>query len=168
MYDLKPLKLFLRTVPDTVHSQLFCRLCTQLMRGQSIIKKLQKLDGKVVQLTITDTGNSLCFQFVPAGLKMVVKPYTDIDVHIKGNLKNILLLVTHNEDPDTLFFNQELSLEGNTEDGLYLRNILDAMEFNTSAHLQKVFGNSVASAVAPLIERFQIGSRLQALGKSLI
>ncbi len=168
MKNLKPLKLFLRSVPDSVHSQLFCRLCTQLMRGQSIVKKLQKLDSKVVRLTITDTKNSWCFQFTAQGLKAVANNYVNVDVHIKGSLRSFLLLVTHNEDPDTLFFNQELCLEGNTEDGLYLRNILDAMEFNTVAHLQKVFGNSVANAVSPLIARFQLGSRLQAMGKSLI
>ncbi len=168
MKNLKPLKLFLRSVPDSVHSQLFCRLCTQLMRGQSIVKKLQKLDGKVVRLTITDTKNSWCFQFTAQGLKAVANNNATVDVHIKGSLKSFLLLATHNEDPDTLFFNQELCLEGNTEDGLYLRNILDAMEFNTAAHLQKVFGTSVADIVSPLVERFQLGSRLQALGKTLI
>jgi len=168
MQNLKPLKLFLRTVPDSIHSQLFCRLCTQLMRGQSIVKKLEKLNSKVVRLTITDTGNSWSFRFVAGGLKAVTNNRVDVDVHIKGSLKNFLLLATHNEDPDTLFFNQELCLEGNTEDGLYLRNIMDAMEFNTSAHLQKVFGHSVTSVVLPLVERFHIGSRIQTLGKSLL
>lgn len=168
MKNLKPLKLFLRSVPDSVHSHLFCRLCTQLMRGQSIVKKLKKLDSKVVRLTITDTKNSWCFQFTPQGLKAVTNNNATADVHIKGSLKSFLLLATHNEDPDTLFFNQELCLEGNTEDGLYLRNILDAMEFNTTAHLQKVFGNSVADVVSPQVARFKLGSRLQALGKSLV
>ena len=168
MRNLKPLKLFLRSVPDSIHSQLFCRLCTQLLRGQSIVKKLQKLDSKIIRLTITDTGNSWCFRFANEGLEAVTNKHAAVDVHIKGCLKNFLLLATHNEDPDTLFFNQELCLEGNTEDGLYLRNILDAMEFDTAAHLQKVFGNSVANAVSPLIARFQVGSRLQAMGKSLI
>jgi len=166
--QIKPLKLLLRNIPDSLHTQFFCRVCTQLMQGQSIIKKLNKLEGKVVRLTITDTGNSWCFRFIPAGLSAVTHRDAAVDVHIKGSLKNFLLLATHNEDPDTPIFNQQLSLEGNTEDGLYLRNILDAMEFNTSAHLQKVFGSSVASIVTPLIERLQPGLRLQALGKSLI
>ncbi len=168
MKKLTPLKIFLRTLPDSFHSQLFCRVCTQLMRGQSIQKKLGKLDGKIIRLTITDTGNSLCFQFTHMGLRAVDSNNTADNVHIKGSLKNFLLLATHNEDPDTLFFNQELSLEGNTADGLYLRNSLDAMEFNTQAHLQAVFGHSVAGVVGPVIEHFKLGSRLQMLGKSLI
>jgi len=168
MDNLKPLKLFLRTVPDNIHNQIFCRACTQLLRGQSIEKKLQKLDGKIVKLTITDTGNSWCLGFTGAGLTTVNGTSETIDVHIKGSLESFLLLVTQNEDPDTLFFNQELSLEGNTEDGLYLRNILDAMEFDTHIHLQKVFGNSFAGVITPLLDRFRIGSRLQSFTKSLI
>ncbi len=164
MDKLAPLKLFLRTTSNSVHNVLFCRICTDLMRGQSISKKLKKLEGKVICLTISDTGNSWCFQFVEAGLKPV-SHHTKIDVHIKGELKNLLLLVTHNEDPDTLFFNQELSLEGSTEDGLYLRNILDAMEFDTRAYIQNIFGASVADAIVPFIDRIQPGVRLQALSK---
>jgi predicted lipid carrier protein YhbT len=138
------------------------------MRGQSIEKKLEKLDGKVLQLTITDTGNSWCFRFTAKGIKAITNNLVTVDVHIKGSLKSFLLLATHNEDPDTLFFNQELSLEGNTEDGLYLRNVLDAMEFNMENHLQEVVGPSIARVAAPLINYFQFGSRLQSLGKSLL
>lgn len=165
---LIPVKLFLRTLPDSVHNRLFSRLCTQLLRGQPIANKLEKLHGKVLQLTFTDTGNSWRFKVEAGTLKADLNNHSPVDVHIQGSLKTFLLLATHNEDPDTLFFNQELSLEGNTEDGLYLRNILDAMEFDTNAHLQSIFGKSIAGVIAPLVERVNIGSRLQALGKSLI
>jgi len=168
MDTLKPLKLFFRIVPDKLHGQLFCNACSRLMRGQTVVKKLGKLDGKIIQLTMTDTGSSWCFQFFNNRLKFVKSPCSIVDVHIKGTLKNFILLATHNEDPDTLFFNQELSLEGNTEDGLYLRNVLDAMEFDMPIHLKTVFGSSVASVMTPMVERFQLSSRLQALGKSFI
>lgn len=168
MKNIEPLKLFLRTVPDSVHSQIFCRLCSQLMRGQSIVNKLERLESKILKLTITDTGNSWFCQFTKKGLKAITGNTATADVHIKGSLRNFLLLVTQNEDPDTLFFNQELSLEGNTEDGLYLRNILDAMEFNTVNHVKDVFGHSVAKNIAPLMERIQIDLRLRALSKWLL
>lgn len=168
MEKLLPLKIFLRAVPDSFHSRLFSRVCTQLMRGQSIRKKLKKLEDKLIRITITDTGNSWCFRFLSSGLQAVELHNAKADVHIKGSLNTFLLLALHNEDPDTLFFNQELSLEGNTADGLFLRNSLDAMEFNTQAHLQAVLGDSVADVFAPVIKRFKIASRLQQLGKSLI
>ena len=40
-----------------------------------------------------------------------------------------LQLVARQEDPDTLFFNRELSIEGDTELGLIVKNMLDAVEW---------------------------------------
>jgi len=42
----------------------------------------------------------------------------------------LVLLATSNEDPDSLFFSRKLSIEGNTEDGLYIKNLIDAMDFD--------------------------------------
>jgi len=165
---LIPLKLLLRTIPDRVHSQLFSRICTQLVRGQPFANKLVKLQGKVLQLTFTDTGNCWRFKIEAGALTANLKGDEPVDIHVQGSTKNFLLLATHNEDPDTLFFNQELSLEGNTEDGLYLRNVMDAMEFDTRIHLQNLFGQPVAEVIAPLLQRANIGTRLQALGRRLL
>jgi predicted lipid carrier protein YhbT len=38
-------------------------------------------------------------------------------------------LLARQEDPDTLFFNRELSIEGDTELGLVVKNMLDAVEW---------------------------------------
>ena len=40
-----------------------------------------------------------------------------------------LQLVARQEDPDTLFFNRELLIEGDTELGLVVKNMLDAVEW---------------------------------------
>lgn len=40
-----------------------------------------------------------------------------------------LQLAARQEDPDTLFFNRTLSIEGDTELGLIVKNMLDAMEW---------------------------------------
>ena len=165
---LKPIQLLLRTLPDSVHSRLFAGISTQLLRGQPFANKLAKLQGKVLQLTFTDTGN--CWRFIIGtdSLTVDLMGNEPVDIHVQGSTKNFLLLATHNEDPDTLFFNQELSLEGNTEDGLYLRNVMDAMEFDTRAHLQNIFGHPFAEIITPLLQRANIGARLQALGRRLL
>jgi predicted lipid carrier protein YhbT len=38
-------------------------------------------------------------------------------------------MVSRQEDPDTLFFNRSLSIEGDTELGLRVKNMLDALEW---------------------------------------
>ena len=50
------------------------------------------------------------------------------DITITATLSVFLRLLAREEDPDTLFFNRELSVEGDTELGLMVKNMLDAVE----------------------------------------
>ena len=44
-------------------------------------------------------------------------------------LSAYLQMVSRQEDPDTLFFNRSLAIEGDTELGLRVKNMLDALEW---------------------------------------
>ncbi len=137
------------------------------LRGQPITKKLLALHGKRVQLSITDTGN--CWRFIILNEKLRPNPSRQqpFDIHISGNLKHFLLLATQHEDPDALFFNRQLSLEGNTEDGLYLKNILDAMDFDIETHLEVVFGKTLAKYLKPVINSIKPDVQIRRLGDYL-
>ena len=50
------------------------------------------------------------------------------DLTISANAQDFLRLAQRQEDPDTLFFNRRLSMEGDTELGLLVKNALDALE----------------------------------------
>jgi predicted lipid carrier protein YhbT len=50
------------------------------------------------------------------------------DLSFSANLSAFLQLLARQEDPDTLFFNRELSIVGDTELGLVIKNMLDAVE----------------------------------------
>jgi predicted lipid carrier protein YhbT len=47
----------------------------------------------------------------------------------RGELHAYLKLLTRQEDPDTLFFNRQLSIEGDTELGLAIKNLLDGIDW---------------------------------------
>ncbi len=51
------------------------------------------------------------------------------DLHFTAQLSAFLQMVSRQEDPDTLFFNRSLSIEGDTELGLRVKNMLDALEW---------------------------------------
>jgi predicted lipid carrier protein YhbT len=51
------------------------------------------------------------------------------DLKFRANLCAFLQIVTRQEDPDTLFFNRTLDIEGDTELGLIVKNMLDAVEW---------------------------------------
>ena len=165
---LKPLSHFLRLIPDKVHTHLLSRLGGHLMQGQAITSRLDFMEGKRLQITITDTKN--CWKFVICKNCLVddTKTNTPADVHIQGDLKTFLLLATGNEDPDSLFFSRHLSLEGNTEDGLYIKNLIDAMDFDTTVYLKSILGQTLALRIAPLVNRLELGKHFQSLGERIL
>jgi len=167
-FALKPLHHFLRFVPDKIHTHLISRMGGHLMKGQEITSRLDHMEGKRLQLTIKDTGN--CWKFIIRNNRLVddTKLNTVADVHISGDLKTFLLLATGNEDPDSLFFSRHLSIEGNTEDGLYIKNLIDAMDFDTSVYLKSILGQTLTTRVAPLIERLELGKRFHKLSEKAL
>lgn len=49
---------------------------------------------------------------------------------ISASSPDLLRLALHEADPDTLFFSRRLTMEGDTELGLMLRNRLDAIDLH--------------------------------------
>ena len=54
--------------------------------------------------------------------------HAEVDLCISANAHDFVRLAQRQEDPDTLFFNRRLSMEGDTELGLVVKNTLDALE----------------------------------------
>lgn len=156
---LPPLALLLRTLPDALHSELLARLFSHLLKGQYVAEQLIELEGKRLAIVITDTGNELCFlihngRFVRATGKQW-------DVRIKGRLEEFWLLASRAEDPDTLFFNRRLAIEGETETGLHIKNMLDSMEFDWRAHVDAVAGPRLAPIIKRAVEKLRLEKRMQ-------
>lgn len=155
-----PLKLALRGLPDSIHNILLSRAFNHLLNGQTFSSRLSFLNGKRLWLSINDTGNSWHFAIKDGGFipdPLTAKP----EIHIKGDLKHFLLLATRSEDPDTLFFARQLSIEGNTEDSLYLKNMLDAMEFDTEQHFKAFIGEAIGLRLAELFKKLQLQTTFQ-------
>ena len=96
-------------------------------RANALPKDLSILDGKTVCIRIDDLGTqaAVCFRngrFYPAGAHEVA------DVSFRACTADYLKLLRREEDPDTLFFQRKLRIEGNTELGLALKNMLDSIE----------------------------------------
>ena len=54
----------------------------------------------------------------------------DEDVCISGELQDFTLLATRQADPDTLFFQRRIRVEGDTELGLGIKNTMDSMDWD--------------------------------------
>ena len=88
-----------------------------------------------ITVKIADIGLSWTFSFKDNRLH--ASQMTHADACIKGNLNEFMLLIAREEDPDTLFFQRRLVIEGDTEISLEMKNVLDNIELDnlpSSAH----------------------------------
>jgi len=131
-----PLSELLRLTPDALNAKIFARLCNHFLRGQDLVSRLDEIDNKSITISITDVPCVFHFRVLNGRLK--ASRFESGDVTISGSLKGFLQLACRQQDPDTLFFQRILNIEGETETGVYIKNILDSLEYDLEAHIDDV------------------------------
>jgi O2-independent ubiquinone biosynthesis accessory factor UbiT len=87
----------------------------------------QLLLHKKLRIHVRDAR--LTFDFSWTGQRFTaLRGGQDADLVFSANGQDFLRLAQRQEDPDTLFFSRRLSMEGDTELGLVVKNALDALE----------------------------------------
>jgi O2-independent ubiquinone biosynthesis accessory factor UbiT len=85
------------------------------------------LEGKRIRIEVRDA--QLNFDFIWRGQRFrATAPQAHPDLTLSANAHDFARLARRLDDPDTLFFNRRLSMQGDTELGLVVKNALDAME----------------------------------------
>ena len=87
----------------------------------------QMLVGKKLRLRVTDTQWAFDFEWVNGRFAACTNKGA-ADLTISASAYDFVLLARRQEDPDTLFFSRRLSMEGDTELGLLVKNTMDAIE----------------------------------------
>jgi predicted lipid carrier protein YhbT len=95
-------------------------------------KGLRELDwdglrGKRFCVQVRDLGVRTYFSVTGKGLRPQMADHADVT--FTASAEDFVRLALRLEDPDTLFFNRRLLIEGNTDLGLTVKNMLDAIEF---------------------------------------
>lgn len=81
------------------------------------------------RLSIRVRDARVAFDFTWNGQRFAPSaPQANPDLAISANAQDFVLLAQRRQDPDTLFFNRRLVMEGDTELGLVVKNALDALE----------------------------------------
>lgn len=93
------------------------------------LDSLVLLDGRTFFVEVLDTGGRACFTYHNGLFRPLFSVPQTPDLIFRANLSAFMQLLARQEDPDTLFFNRELSIEGDTELGLIVKNMLDAVEW---------------------------------------
>nr|WP_085285425.1 SCP2 sterol-binding domain-containing protein [Colwellia chukchiensis] len=117
------------------------------------------LTDKWLKISITDIELHWWLSF-QAGQLIMAAPSQAIpeDVSFSAAGDDLLLIAGRKQDPDTLFFQRRLQIEGDTELGLAVKNLIDALDLDalpSSVH-------KVINSLADLVEHTQQEIKQQA------
>lgn len=94
------------------------------------------LEERRVTLDVEDLG--VCLTLTLANERFALSDVAG-EATIRGGWREFLCLATRREDPDAMFFQRRLMIEGDTELGLTVKNLLDSREEGLSqGHLGEV------------------------------
>ena len=93
------------------------------------LDSLALLEGRTFLVEVLDTGGQANFTYRNGLFRPLFSAPQTPDLSFRANLSAFMQMIARQEDPDTLFFNRELSIEGDTELGLVVKNMLDAVEW---------------------------------------
>lgn len=123
----KPLAALLERLPSFPGSVVLATALNALLASQLPEDVKQIMAGRKFRIHVRDARVSFDFgwsgsRFTP----LARQPQPDLTISASG--PDFLRIARRQEDPDTLFFNRRLSMEGDTELGLVVKNTLDALE----------------------------------------
>ncbi|NIV76380.1 MAG: hypothetical protein GWN37_16545 [Gammaproteobacteria bacterium] len=110
---------------------------------------LEPLEGRRVEVVISDAPARLRFE-VAGGCLRSAAGHATPHARIEARLANLVLLALQAEDADTLFFHRRLSLEGETETAVYVKNLLDGLDLDPEVVLRAFLGARAGALVAGL------------------
>ncbi|MBU6460305.1 MAG: SCP2 sterol-binding domain-containing protein [Proteobacteria bacterium] len=116
------------SLPQWPPSRVFVMVLNFAFQRCSNGVDLAGLEGHVFQIQVVDLGFKLTFErtqkcFAAAGHHRIP------DLVISAASRDFWSLIQGREDPDTLFFNRKLLIEGDTELGLLAKNIIESISW---------------------------------------
>jgi len=116
-------------LPTLVQLKAAEKACNRLLQEQLEYGDLDFLEGVTLRLQIKDMGFDWAITKVANQLSFS-KGCDGAETTFAGNSKDLLLMASRREDPDTLFFQRRLSIEGDTELGLEVKNLIDSVDMD--------------------------------------
>ncbi|QSX34746.1 SCP2 sterol-binding domain-containing protein [Shewanella avicenniae] len=116
----------LAVIPFTIKQLALTQLTQTLLKEALEQRCLDFMQGKWVAIEITDV--QLKFELSYQNGRLIVRPPQCPDVTFSARSDELLLIAAGKEDPDSLFFRRQLWIEGDTELGLQVKNLLSSLD----------------------------------------
>ena len=129
-----PVKL----IPQKIHTAGIVKALNTLLAEPLQEGDLDFLENQSVSVEITDLNLKFALT-LDENEKITGSQWQEKDdLNLKGNLYEFLLLASRTEDSDTLFFQRRLKMEGSTDLGLEVKNLLDGLDMESVRYHQQI------------------------------
>lgn len=119
----------LKMVPFSLQQNLMERLLASMFKEAITDGDFEFLAGKWLKVEVSDL--ELCWFISEQDGKLVVARHCEqADVYFSGTTNDLILIAGRKEDPDSLFFQRRLKIEGDTELGLEVKNLMDSLDLD--------------------------------------
>ncbi|WP_062744537.1 ubiquinone anaerobic biosynthesis accessory factor UbiT [Erwinia persicina] len=123
------LRFPLRFTPFAVKKPLLQALLRWQFQQALAEGELDFLEGRWLGIEVSDL--ELCWSVTLQQGELHVAERAEADVWFRGNANDLVLIAARRQDPDTLFFQRRLLIEGDTELGLEVKNLMDAIDLES-------------------------------------
>jgi predicted lipid carrier protein YhbT len=118
-----------QVLPKSVQTKLLLEGLKRVFHEALDDGDFEFLENKWLKVSIRDLD--LCWYISYQSGALITSNHVDLeDVSFSGNLNDLVLIAGRKEDPDTLFFQRRLSIEGDTELGLEVKNLMDSIDLD--------------------------------------
>jgi len=134
----KILKPSFAILPFKAQKLLLLKVLSSIFNEAILDGDFEFLQNKWLKISIIDLGLNWWLSF--DNNQLIMMPHSSNiceDVSFSATGDDLLLIAGRKQDPDTLFFQRRLKIEGDTELGLEVKNLIDAIELDqlpTSVH----------------------------------
>lgn len=118
-----------RFMPYAAQKPVLSLVLNEAFRQPLSHGEMRFLEGARIRIKVTDLRVDWLVR-IDADRFTPVDRKRKEDVCISGESRDFLLLATRRADPDTLFFQRRIRVEGDTELGLGVKNSMDSMDWD--------------------------------------
>lgn len=116
----------LQFIPFSFQQYLIANIMNRVFQEPLLAGDMAFLKNCLIKFKIEDCN--LDFTLTYNGQSLEIVDTNRADASIQCKLQDFILLANQEVDPDTLFFQRRLIIEGDTELGLTMKNLMDTLD----------------------------------------
>ncbi len=121
-------------------------------------KRLQSINGKIIELDFSNTDQRLFLQPLNGNLKLMSHYAGAVDTTLRGSLFDLLRL--RSERSGEVMFGRGVEIDGDVELGTQFQRIIEKLDIDWEEHLSRISGDIIAHQIGNTVrELFTWGKR---------